>query len=501
MDNSQQFGYMGAPPPPFNAPPCTDGAVYSGGAAGPPGHSWNMYQHPPPPAQHPWPQFPPFDPSRPPPGSFEPPQHSENQPPSWSQNQWNQPEHHFRGQFTPNQHQFPNSAPVSYQSNTRPDNSAQMYTSNHQSYSFTNQSWLDDHQNSSQITSATASDERLRDEQWIQSVLLSRICKSSEPKQTESTPSVSQFKEKLSGTVKMLSELNIVCQMLKDNVEDEGVWTDALSKAAELKKSIQERLTELKEPDCVRSIKRRLLQINKKRARMRRRKMEQKEEKMEEEARRAEREALVDKWQMKRLLEVEEKNREKELKLAADAVLSEVRKKQADAKRMLDILKSLEKLRKLRKEAAARKGMFPGKESDDIFEGHLERLRSLIRKRTAVYATEEKALRVMLEGEQEEERKRDREKRLKKEKEKLLQKKREVDVMLFGAELPPNHPLQPFHDYYTQAERSLPALIQIRREWDQFLVSVEHPDGTSVPQGWVLPDPPADDIWATALEK
>lgn len=77
-------------------------------------------------------------------------------------------------------------------------------------------------------------------------------------------------------------------------------------------------------------------------------------------------------------------------------------------------------------------GMFPGKASDDIFDGHLERLRSLIRKRTAIYAAEEKALRVMLEGEQEEERKRDREKRLKKEKEKLLQKKREVDAMLFG---------------------------------------------------------------------
>lgn len=45
-----------------------------------------------------------------------------------------------------------------------------------------------------------------------------------------------------------------------------------------------------------------------------------------------------------------------ELKLAADTVLCEVRKKQADAKRMLDILRSLEKLRKLRKEAASRKG-------------------------------------------------------------------------------------------------------------------------------------------------
>lgn len=47
---------------------------------------------------------------------------------------------------------------------------------------------------------------------------------------------------------------------------------------------------------------------------------------------------------------------EQELKAAADGVLSEVRKKQADTKRMVDILRALEKLRKLRKEAAARKG-------------------------------------------------------------------------------------------------------------------------------------------------
>lgn len=49
---------------------------------------------------------------------------------------------------------------------------------------------------------------------------------------------------------------------------------------------------------------------------------------------------------------------EQELKAAADGVLSEVRKKQSDTKRMVDILRALEKLRKLRKEAAARKGKY-----------------------------------------------------------------------------------------------------------------------------------------------
>ncbi|KAI2574690.1 PDCD7 isoform 2, partial [Pan troglodytes] len=101
---------------------------------------------------------------------------------------------------------------------------------------------------------------------------------------------------------------------------------------------------------------------------------------------------------------------EQELKAAADGVLSEVRKKQADTKRMVDILRALEKLRKLRKEAAARKDEFP-----------------------------------------------------------LA------------------HLLEPFRQYYLQAEHSLPALIQIRHDWDQYLVPSDHPKGNFVPQGWVLP--------------
>lgn len=77
-------------------------------------------------------------------------------------------------------------------------------------------------------------------------------------------------------------------------------------------------------------------------------------------------------------------------------------------------------------------GIFTEHESDKEFGSRMEKLRSVMKKRTAVYSAEEKALMVMLEGEQEEERRKDLEKQLKKERERQLQRKHKVDDMLFG---------------------------------------------------------------------
>ncbi|KAK3533938.1 hypothetical protein QTP70_034937 [Hemibagrus guttatus] len=536
MDKPQQYRYSGgsqhgpSPAPPPNMLPRGDFS------AAPAPEAWDVYpQHqaqpvphrhwapfpsarlpPPHESPHVYPPHPPFDPSRPPPGYFTTspaptpsspaalqPGHGEDPPRFHPPNRDYQShmENYHRGHFD-HSSSFPNSVPPSYQPSFQTKNIlAHNYPVTLRNQNYPLQAPLD-HSDKNSNKSNVDAWERKQDEQWINAFLHRRrqtapaFVKPSPPKQ-----SVSDFRQKLYTALKMLSELSEVCQTLKTNLENEDAWTDSYSRAIELKSSLEESLKTLNEPGRVDMVKKKLALIKKKRARMRRNKAVREEEKKEQEARAAEKEAAIDKHQMKKMQEIEEKNRERELKLAADSVLSEVRRKQADAKRMLDILKALEKLRKLRKDAASRKGMFPEKESDKVFEGHLTRLRSLIRKRTAVYGVEEKALSVMLEGEQEEERKRDHEKRQKKEREKLLQKKREINMMLFGAELPLDHLLQPYQEYYTQAERSLPALIQIRREWDQFLVPADHPDGSTIPQGWVLPDPPADDVWATALEK
>lgn len=41
--------------------------------------------------------------------------------------------------------------------------------------------------------------------------------------------------------------------------------------------------------------------------------------------------------------------------------------------------------------------------------------------------------------------------------------------------------------------------LSFRREWDSYVVPVDHPDGSPVPHSWVLPDSPSDQAWASAM--
>ncbi|XP_041074928.1 capping protein inhibiting regulator of actin dynamics-like isoform X2 [Polyodon spathula] len=198
-----------------------------------------------------------------------------------------------------------------------------------------------------------------QDDQWVAKFLSKRnrkVSKVSCPKQSERTPLVSEARDAVYSAARLVSELARLCRVLKQNVENESLWSESYVKAVAVKKELQEKLKTLDDTVYIENVKKKLGRISKKRSRLQRKKQEQTLEKQEEEARAAEREAQIDRWRMKCVQQVEEKKREQELKAAADSVLSEVRKKQADSKRMMDILRSLEKLRKLRKEAAARKG-------------------------------------------------------------------------------------------------------------------------------------------------
>ncbi|XP_028722432.1 programmed cell death protein 7 [Peromyscus leucopus] len=345
--------------------------------------------------------------------------------------------------------------------------------------------------------------QRLRDRQWLEAVFGNpRRPGGPGPPRTPVGPSLGEVRARLRAALRLVRRLRSLGQSLREAEADGATWASLHAQAEPLRAELAERLQPLAQAAYVGEARRRLERVRRRRLRLRERAREREAEREAEAAQATEREQEIDRWRVKCVQEVEEKKREQELKAAADGVLSEVRKKQSDTKRMVDILRALEKLRKLRKEAAARKGVCPPASADETFENHLQRLRKLIKKRSELYEAEERALRVMLEGEQEEERKRELEKKQRKERERLLLQKREIESKLFGDpdDFPLAHLLQPFRQYYLQAEHSLPALIQIRHDWDQYLVPSDHPKGNSVPQGWVLPPIPSNDIWATAVK-
>ncbi|XP_077454813.1 programmed cell death protein 7-like isoform X1 [Stigmatopora argus] len=329
--------------------------------------------------------------------------------------------------------------------------------------------------------------QRKQDEQWL-SVFLQGISGQSKEARTPPSKSHRDFGAALRAAGGLASRLSESCQKMANMLsEDAEAWSASHDDALRLKMELQEKLDVLSS-----SLEAQKSHVS--RVRRRRRNGARRGELLlaEREAKRAEKEDAVDKWRLRQIHRVEEEKKERELKMAADSVLCEVRKKQSDIKRTQDVLRSLEKLRRLRKDAAARRGIVAEEGGDAQFQSRLDAMRRLAKARTLIYAAEEKALTVMLDGVQEEERR-----ALKKERER--RQKHKMDAVLFGDEADVDAALKPFAEYYAQAESSLHALVHVRRQWDVFLVPDECPDGSAIPTRWVVPEPPSGPGWPDSL--
>lgn len=198
-----------------------------------------------------------------------------------------------------------------------------------------------------------------------------------------------------------------------------------------------------------------------------------------------------------------DKRQAKELKKTADKILSEVRKKTQDITRATDLLKNLKKLRKLRKDRLLQQGVQTKPETDVDFDDKIQSCLSVLSDQKEVYNAENRALRVMLETEQEENKEKEREKMKQIIHSQEMKKEKKIYRLLFGNTEPcdVNDPMFVFNQYYDQANLSLDSLIQIRCDWDRFCVSEGTPGGSRIPDGYVIPQKPSSDIWASALKE
>ncbi|OPL33529.1 programmed 7 cell death protein, partial [Mytilus galloprovincialis] len=196
------------------------------------------------------------------------------------------------------------------------------------------------------------------------------------------------------------------------------------------------------------------------------------------------------------------KRQQRELKQIADKVLGEIRKKTNDITRATDLLKNLTKLRKLRKDRLLQQGVNTKPESDADFEDKVQDCLAVVKTQKKVYTAENKALQVMLDTEQEENKEKEREKLQQILRSLEIKKQKKDDRLLFGESEPVdmNDPMFMFSQYYDQAQVSVDALLQIRCDWDRFSVPEGTPGGNRIPDGFVLPEKPSSDIWTSALK-
>ncbi|XP_065572895.1 programmed cell death protein 7-like [Artemia franciscana] len=176
---------------------------------------------------------------------------------------------------------------------------------------------------------------------------------------------------------------------------------------------------------------------------------------------------------------LKEKN-EEETKREADLILLEVKNKKSDVQQRLEVLEVLSRLRKAKIDVSLVSGKDKDPVSDKKFAEKKDQLVSLLQSRLKSYEKEEATLRVMLEPDDQ----------LAKTTSSEPQHSERDDLhrSLFGMSSPGNH-LETLND-----------LIQVRQEWDQYLVPQGIPLASQIPTSWVYPGEPSNQEWEQHLK-
>ncbi|XP_067134277.1 programmed cell death protein 7-like [Centruroides vittatus] len=314
-------------------------------------------------------------------------------------------------------------------------------------------------------------------------------------------PEVQNLLHKIFALIARLSKIRDNLKAKSSNMEEDA-WKSELKVAYGIMDKINLISDSLFQPKIIERLTHKMRKIKKKRERQRKQRETIKREKLEENNRRDELDRQIDCWIEREREKVLQEKREEELKKDADNILSEVRKKIHEAKRTQEKLKALEKLRQTRKDDAEKKAFHVRSELDETFKNEIATLREIVQKQLTDYNAEEKALKVMLETEQEGQREQEEMNRKERQEKLLNMMQNEILECLFGETniTDPSHPLWYFYQFYTQAESNLDALLQIRHQWDMYLVVSSDKNGSNIPVHWVTPDRPSNEVWASVLQ-
>lgn len=149
----------------------------------------------------------------------------------------------------------------------------------------------------------------------------------------------------------------------------------------------------------------------------------------------------------------------------AEQQIAEAEKNRAQIKETKKLVKGIQRLREVRREGAKAKGRFLPEED--------RQFQQKIREVDDILHDESKRLEKLVD---------------------LIKLQR--NEKLAARELQARDPVK---DFFLRAEWDFEGLIDIRRQWDSFLVPLGFPGASTIPVGPIRPSPPASALWATTL--
>ncbi len=177
-------------------------------------------------------------------------------------------------------------------------------------------------------------------------------------------------------------------------------------------------------------------------------------------------------WLKKKQSQLMRKKLEESVEKEASGSLGEVRKKIQDLDNIVNLIDALKKLREHRTTSKNWKIDGPTVQVNETFTEQCSEIENVISTNLKVYKDEEYALKVMMSE--------------------------QIDAKMTSAASRSTDAVScssndPIKDFYYKAEKNVSSFINIRQEWDRYLM----PHGSVIPFDWVEPVSPSNDVWAS----
>jgi len=281
--------------------------------------------------------------------------------------------------------------------------------------------------------------------------------------------------------LKTLKELKAEMEKNASTASDEN-WHRFVGQVEQTKEILNINIVQLQNPQITKVIQSRRL----KRKRLKANKKKLLEEKCNKICEWKQKEVDIDIWREQIIKKEKDELREKQIKAEADSVLSEIRLKENEASRMIQLVDALKQLRRTRTNKGDKFGYVTNSVSDNRFDTVLGKLQGLVSSQLSDYKMEEATLRVMMEESGSKQSvllsgRHDKDTAMNS----TCSSEVKIDNLLFG------------HNSHktTPGKLHLQSLVERRHEWDEFLTPKENPLGSSVPLGWVVPPSNPSEQW------